>query len=197
MNTNRIEALSDALFAIVLTILILEIKVPHLGDPINSTELLQGLELLVPKFVSFFISFVVIGIFWIGHHNQFPFIERSNRVFLWINIIFFCFVSLIPFSANLLGEYPLNPVSSIFYGSNLFIVGMALYAHWNYAVMAGLTKKLSSSVVTAANKRILVGPACYFLGALTAVINPRLSLVLFIVPVIVQILPGRIDRHLR
>lgn len=197
MKTNRIEALSDALFAIVLTLLILEIRIPQLSNPVSVTELRNSLIMLSPKFISFAVSFVVVSVFWIGHHNQFNFINKSDRIFLWLNILLFMFVSFIPFSSGLLGEYPKNQLSIVFYGVNLIIVGFILYMHWNYAVKNKLTPNLSKEFINGVNKRILIGPLFYFIGIMASFLNPFLSLICFIVPVVIQILPGNIDRFLK
>ncbi len=193
MKTNRIEALSDALFAIVLTILVLEIKIPVDLDE----NLVHGLLDLLPKFVSYILSFIVIGIFWIGHHNTFNFIKKTDRVFLWINIFFFMFISLIPFSASLLGEYWGNGIAINFYGINLIIVGLLMFTLWNYAIKNKLTNSLDKKFINSVNKRILIGPLFYFLGIALSFVNKDLGVLLFFIPVIIQILPASLDKLLK
>lgn len=192
MRTNRIEALTDGIFAIVMTLLILELHIPNIH-----ANLLTQLYNLLPKFISFIISFIILGIFWIGHQNQYAFIKKVDRVFLWINILFFMFVGLVPFSAGLLGEFPQEKISIFIYGLNLTFVGMMMYLHWWYAVKKLIEVELKPEFIKQVNKRILIGPLCYLVALPVSFFSPYLSIFLFILPVIIQVLPGRIDRFLK
>jgi uncharacterized membrane protein len=106
ISKARIEALTDGVFAIVMTLLVLGIVVPHLSHLEASTELPKRLLDLRPVFLSYASSFIVLGFFWIGHDSQFHHIKRVNRTLLWITIFYLMFIALIPFSTALLGEYP-------------------------------------------------------------------------------------------
>lgn len=105
IGKGRIEALADGIFAIAMTLLILEVKVPSLL-PGQLEELPHRLLDLWPKIAAFVISFLVCGVFWVGHHAQLHYVRRADRTFLWLNIAFFLVISAIPFSAALIGEYP-------------------------------------------------------------------------------------------
>src|ERR1700737_1299223 len=105
LSRNRIEALTDGVFAVAMTLLVLDIKVPELPQPMATDELLRQLLALWPKFLSYVISFVILGVYWVGHHVQLSFIRRADRPLLWINILFLLWVALVPFSTALLGEY--------------------------------------------------------------------------------------------
>ena len=103
LETDRLETLADGVFAIAMTILVFEITVPDLATG-ELDQLGSKLLALWPKLLAYVISFIVLGIFWIGHHNQFAFIRRANRTFLWLNIVFLMLIAFIPFSAALLGR---------------------------------------------------------------------------------------------
>jgi uncharacterized membrane protein len=105
LSRNRIEALTDGVFAVAMTLLVLDIKVPELEPPLATAELPLKLLALWPKFLSYLISFVILGIYWVGHHIQLSFIRRADRPLLWINILFLLWVALVPFSTALLSEY--------------------------------------------------------------------------------------------
>lgn len=197
MRTNRIEALSDGIFAIVMTLLVLELKVPHLQNNSNG-ELLRYLLSLSPVFISYVISFIILGIYWVGHHNQMHFIKKSDRTFLWLNLMFFMFVSLVPFSAALLGEFHTDQISVIIYGLNLSFCGLSLFFIWRHAILAKLTEEdISQDFINMVNTRILTTPVICLLAIGVSFINVSASLVLLAVPIIFYILPGRLDKLLK
>ena len=103
LSTHRIEAFSDGVFAIAITLLVLNLQVPEIA---TVSELASKLGALWPKLVSYVLSFMVVGIYWVAHHNTFHYIKRSDRNLLWLNILMMLFVVFIPFPAALLGQYP-------------------------------------------------------------------------------------------
>jgi uncharacterized membrane protein len=129
ITTARIESFSDAVFAVAITLLILNITVPQLAD---ESALGAALRDLTPHFVSFFISFVVIGLYWMAHHAVFRYIRRHDRTLLWLNLFFLLSIVVMPFSTNLLGEYG-TTLAVVFYATNLFLVGVMLTLIWVYA----------------------------------------------------------------
>src|SRR5215471_1982543 len=102
LGRNRIEALTDGVFAVAMTLLVLDIRVPELHQPLATAELPLKLLSLWPKFLSYTISFVILGVYWVGHHVQLSFIRRADRPLLWINILFLLWVALVPFPIGLL-----------------------------------------------------------------------------------------------
>src|SRR5947209_2907092 len=100
ISTGRVETLADGVFAIVMTLLILDIRAP---DVVRDSADLQGkLIALLPHIRGYALSFLILGVLWVGHHNQFYYIKRTDRIFLWINIAFLMCVAFIPFSSALL-----------------------------------------------------------------------------------------------
>jgi uncharacterized membrane protein len=122
--------LTDGVFAIVLTLLVLDLQAPAAS---TYAQLLNELERLTPKFISFVVSFAVVAVFWYGHHMELHFIVRSDRVHLWITLGFLLTICFVPFSASLLGKSQQLPLAASLYGANLCLAGMARYAHWVYA----------------------------------------------------------------
>ncbi len=133
LSKGRIEAFSDGVFAIVITLLVFNIKVPELPRGAPAAELRHALLELWPKFLSYVISVVVVGIYWVAHHAAFHCVKHSDRIFLWINILFLAFVAVIPFSAALLGQYHRYQIAIVFYGANMIAAGLSLYLLWWYA----------------------------------------------------------------
>jgi uncharacterized membrane protein len=130
LTKARVEALTDGIFAVAMTLLILDVKVPVVSHP---SELVREVLALWPKCLSYVISFVMLGIYWVGHHNQFHLIRRTDRALLWINILFMMTISFVPFSTGLLSTYPREPIAVAVYGTNLVVIGLILYGHWSYA----------------------------------------------------------------
>jgi uncharacterized membrane protein len=108
----RLETLDDGVFAIAMTLLVLELRVSTNAE-VTERELVHQLLQLLPKLGSIFLSFLLLGMSWIGHHNQYVYIRRTDCPFLWINILFMFFITLIPFSTALLGEHPTTRTAMI------------------------------------------------------------------------------------
>jgi uncharacterized membrane protein len=137
---ERIILFSDAVFAIAITLLVLEIKVPHISDDTNNS-LLKILIGMTPKFIGFFISFFVIGQYWIVHHKLFGFVEDYNGGLLWLNLIFLLSIVLMPFSTALYSENIKSALSFVIYCSNIFTSGIIAFILWRY--IGSAKRKLS------------------------------------------------------
>src|SRR5215470_3654394 len=136
LKTNRIEALSDGVFAIAMTILVLNISVPA-APTVSGQQLPAALRQLAPQVLVYVVSFVNLGVLWVGQHNQYHFIARADRWFLWINIAYLLLISFMPLSTALLGHYPLHRVALSVYGINLIGATLLLALHWYYATTGG------------------------------------------------------------
>jgi len=108
LSKTRIEALTDGIFAIAMTLMVFDIKVAPVAH-MDQWNLRHELIQLWPRFLAYVISFVMLGVYWVGHHNQYHYIRRTDRPFLWINIFFLMGVSLIPFSTSLLRAISRGP----------------------------------------------------------------------------------------
>ena len=127
LSKERVGFLTDGIFAVVMTLLVLEISVPQISssshDAIDTaavgTELLNGLFDLWPKLLSFVISFIMLAIFWVSHHRLFHYIKHVNRPLMWINFMFLMATCFLPFSSSLLGEYSQQQISIFVFGAKL------------------------------------------------------------------------------
>src|ERR1700676_3442872 len=106
MPTSRIKALSDGVFAIIITLLVLEIHVPEVQDKNISAALEHSLLAMTPKFLSYILSFVLVCIWWVAHHHLFHILKRSDRGLLWLNSLFLLWLAFIPFPTALMGDFP-------------------------------------------------------------------------------------------
>ena len=130
---NRLEALTDGVFAIVMTLLVLELSIPEIAHPSLQAELPKRLLELWPKLYSYVLSFMVLGILWTLHHRSFHSIKRSDNVLVWLNIVFLMFVALIPFSTSLLGSYGTEQLSLVIYAINILLALAMRLIIWTYA----------------------------------------------------------------
>lgn len=197
LGAARIEALSDGVFAIGMTLLIFQLKVPELPRGVSAAELMRGIFALWPQAACFALSFITAGSLWIAHRGQFHYIERTDRPLLWLNIVFLLFVSTIPFVTALLGQYPDYTFAVVLYGANMVLTVMTLWFHWRYATSNHrlTAAHLSDAIVRLQSERILAGPAIYFSAMLIAVWQPWISIACYAIVPIAYALPGAVDRH--
>ncbi len=133
LGKNRIEALSDGIFAIAMTLLILELHVPDLAHNAGNAQLWPALKHLGPKFLTYGFSFITLGVYWVGHHNMYHAIRRSDRVLLSLNILFFMLVSFLPFATSILNAFPMAQIGTLLFGANIAAIGWILCFQWIYA----------------------------------------------------------------
>ena len=137
---ERLILFSDAVFAIAITLLVIEIKIPELHEgPVSDKAILKELAHLIPKFIGFIISFMLIGLYWTIHHRLFGYVANFDKKLLGLNLLFLFFIVLMPFSTGLYGEYA-GPqlfreqlkVPMTFYVLNVFFVGITNYFMWKH-----------------------------------------------------------------
>lgn len=196
IGKHRIEALADGVFAIAMTLLILELRVPLLA-PDQVDQLPGRLLQLWPKLTAYVVSFLICGVYWVGHHAQMHYVRRSDRIFLWTNIVFLMVIAAIPFSAALIGEYPRQSLAIRLYCSNLTLAGVVLFGQLQYAAGWGqlLDHDIDPRFVFLGGQRILMGPAVYLTAAALADLAPLASLVLCGIVPVLYLLPGRVDHY--
>src|ERR1051325_2879669 len=132
MEKSRLEAFSDGVFAIVITLLILDIRFPE----VDYSQFRVTLISLLPRILAYVMSFIIIGVYWVTHHNSMHAMRKTDRNFLWLNILLLLCVSFIPFPTSLLGRYPFQAWPIIIYGCTLLTcnaVGyvMLVYVHYH------------------------------------------------------------------
>jgi uncharacterized membrane protein len=199
-DTGRIEAFSDGVFAIAITLLIIEIGVPHLEDEPPGTTLPQALVGLWPSYLGYVISFLQIGVIWANHHNRFRFIERSDHGLLFLNILFLMCVAFIPFPTALLAEYLERTASEretagVIYAGTLAVTAVFFTLLWLYAAANRLVdRNLDPSLVRAMTRRYLLGTVAYLLVFVLAYANVAASLILIVILALLFVLPEPGDR---
>lgn len=195
-GTSRVEAFSDGVFAIVVTLLVLELRVPHLPENFTSIDVLNELIHLAPKFISFALSFLVIAIFWVNHHQFFHSLEKTDRTLLWLNnLVLFC-LSFIPFPTAFIGEYPTGVVPVMLYGFAMFAASISFNILLRHAIRADLFHpSISKQVLRESVRKGKFGPVIYFISIVAALISVYISLAIYILVPVFYFIPQRIVRE--
>jgi len=183
LNNQRIEAISDGVFAIALTLLILDIKVPVSEFITTEKDLFNAFVGLAPKLLSYFLSFMTLGIYWAAHSSQFHYISKSDRHLNWINLFFLLFVSIVPFTTAFLSAFITFKLAIGIYWLNVFLLGLMLAINWKYALkndFISLDDNEKVLVTNAIKKRVIEAQTFYSLGALLCLINTYLSIAVLI-----------------
>ena len=176
---GRTEAFSDAVIAIAITLLVLELKVPHVEH-----GLLAVLAAQWPSYVAYVISFVTIGIIWVNHHQLFDRLRHVDRPLLFLNLFFLMTVAVLPFPTALFSDYLLTPregsVAAAVYCGNMALMGVAFGLMWVYAVQHPwlIARGVAETITMGFRLRFTVGIPIYTLGVVFAFVDPRASLAL-------------------
>jgi uncharacterized membrane protein len=188
---HRLSALSDGIFAIAMTLLVLDLHV-RLRDVLGTEgSLWHALVHLGPHFLTYFMSFLTLGIFWLGQQAQLDHFERGDRRLAWIHVAFLCAVSLMPFSTSLLAEFVHYRVALALYWANLATLGALLYASLAYAAHAGLASVETASA-NALHKRRIVGYQAVYAGCFAlCFVDTYLSIGLLIAAQLYSVLSTR------
>ncbi len=133
MNKNRLEAFSDGVFAIAITLLVLNVKVPNKQN-ITNAELDNILAASTNQLLSFGFSFLVIGVFWVAHHRIFSFAKVVDTTLIWLNIIYLMFIATIPFPASILADNFFLPTTILLYTGTLFVISILNYIMFRYII---------------------------------------------------------------
>jgi uncharacterized membrane protein len=179
-ETGRTEAFSDGVFAIAITLLVLELKVPHLGEGVTAGSLARALADQWPSYTSFVISFFTILIMWVNHHAMFGMIRRINLPFLYANGFLLLLVTFIPYPTAVLATYletPAATVAGAFFAGTYVLLGVAYNLLW-YAAIRGnglLRRDVTPEMVEARTRRFWLGPPLYLVATAAAFLSVFLS----------------------
>ena len=192
-SLERLAALSDGIFAVAMTLLVLDLHVPmseaiHIEQPLwvsgaiqSESVLWHALVKLLPSLLTYFMSFLTLGIFWVGQQTQLNHFARSDRHLTWFHLAYLLAVSLTPFSTGLLAEFITYRLALVVYWLNILLLGAVLFASWRYAQRVGLMKdEATVEVRSATERRIVIAQTLYAFGALLCIINTYVSIAFII-----------------
>lgn len=186
---DRVLSFSDGVFAIAITLLAFNVDVPQIPFANVHTDLAARLWELVPSLISFAISFAVIGIYWVAHHQIFRHIRRYNTNLLWLNLLLLFFVAILPFPTGLLGTYGNQRLAVIFYAACLALTGLAQFLLWWYA--AGkhrlVDRQLDPGVIRHMSIRTAVPSAIFIVSIPLAYAHLRIAEIAWALMLVAQI----------
>jgi uncharacterized membrane protein len=180
-SLERLAALSDGIFAVVMTLLVLDLHVPVREGLHSEAALWHELARLAPQTLTYVLSFLTLGIFWAGQQTQLNQLARSNRDLTWIHLGFLLGVSLMPFSTGLLAEFITFRLALVAYWLNLLLLGALLFVSRRYAVRAGLLRDdVTAEMLAAGERRIVVYQALYAVCVLVGLVSTYAGIALLV-----------------
>jgi TMEM175 potassium channel family protein len=196
-GTSRVEAFSDGVIAIIVTLLIFEVRLPEVGPNATNAEMWAAFVSVAPKLASFAVSFVTIAIFWVNHHSFFSGITHTDWKLLWANNLLLFFLAIVPFTTAVLGDHLLQPVAIAAYALDLGLAGLAFTLMGWYVLFPG--RLVDPGITDRARRmevrRSIVGGFTYLLSVPLAFVAPPVALVLFVAIPIAFIVPGVLGRR--
>lgn len=176
---DRLNTLADGVFAIAMTLLVLELGVPVATA--DNGELTELLVEMLPEFLIYGLSFLVLGVFWLVHSMIFEAIERSDTTLVWLNIVYLMFVALIPFSTALIGEQGAMTATALFYGANMLVLFFLGWATWSYATSGQLNVagNVDPELVRGVKTMGLVYFGVFAVPLVLAFISPASSMIIY------------------
>ena len=171
-NLDRLAGLSDGIFAVGMTLLVLGLSVPTLRAGAGEGDLWRALLELSPNALVYTMSFMTLGIFWVGQGTQLNLLARSNRHYSWLQLAFLLSVTLVPFSTALLARYPTLRVALVEYWLNIVLLGLTLLAGLQYALRAGLFKEDTPEAAPLMRGRIVIAQSLYAIATATCIVFP-------------------------
>ena len=207
-DTSRVEAFSDGVFAIAITLLILQINVPRPQSPSEPLNLWAGLLGLWPSYFAYILSFVTIGIYWTRHHYLFILYQRADYALKWLNLFFLMCISFLPFPTDVLATYltdpthhhPLNRTAAVtFYAIGLLLPAVSWTVTWLYASRGYrlLDPRLDAGFVRAVTVKYSVSVAAYLGAVLVSLIDYRLGLGVCVGVTFLYLFPPRAPIYVR
>ena len=187
MTRNRLEAFSDGVIAIIITIMVLELRVPH------GTEL-DSLKSLLPSFLSYVLSFIYLGIYWNNHHHLLHTVKKVSGGILWANLHLLFWLSLIPFVTGWMGENHFAPTPSAFYGINLLMAAIAYYILQTVILKIHGEDSLLAKAI-GSDLKGKISPILYVIAILASFFNEWISGGIYVFVALIWLIPDkRIER---
>ena len=193
-GTGRLEAFSDGVFAIVVTLLIIEVHLPTLVGS-GTPAMLAALGEIAPKLLSFTVSFATVAIYWVNHHHFFSRVTHSDWKLLWANNVLLFWLTVVPFTTAVVGDHPTEPVAVFIYGVNLGLAAASFSLMGWYVFFKG---DLVAATVTQDERRrewrkATTGAAVYLGAALIGLVAPPIALLLFLILPLAWVVPTLLD----
>ncbi len=194
-STKRLEALTDGIFAIAMTILVVSLDIPHLSGGSANADMSFFLFGQAHKILNYFLSFVLLAVFWIQHHEQSHVTDRTDNSHLWINMFLLMFISLIPFTTSLISTFTYDRLDEGIFGFNILIIGLLYYLNLYYAGTRNCLSKTCKdqpALIQKLRSNALITPAVAVVGIIFALFTPYYSpFVYLMIPALMVVKSGK------
>ena len=189
----RVLTFSDGMFAIAMTLLVVGIEVPDIPDTESVSELWDAVTDLDGSFISFFISFAVIGRYWIAHHQFFSLLKRMDLGLIWLNLLYLCFIAFLPFPTGLLGNFFENPLAFTIYAIAVAIVSGMEVVMFRHARRRDLLARTMPDDVYRYGVMLSVTPVVYFLLSIPVafLVDPSIAVLVWLLAAPMQLFADR------
>lgn len=189
-SKNRLLALMDGVYAIAMTILVLNMDVASMATDIERAGLPKALLNMRADFFSYFLGFFLLGSLWLVHYRQSRYIKKVDEKYIWINIVGMMFISLIPFSVSLISDYGDDMTAALFFHINLLVAGLVFYSQWTYvATKVDLLKeKIDQKTGKLEMRRNILLPIVAVLAIVVAFVSPGWSMIVYMSIPLVKII---------
>jgi uncharacterized membrane protein len=195
-GTTRVEAFSDGVVAIIVTLLIFEVRLPELPAGATNDQMLAAFTSIWPKLASFAVSFFTVAIFWVNHHNFFAGVTHTDWKLLWANNLLLFFLAIVPFTTAVLGDHLGQPIAVAAYALNLGLAGASFTLMGWYVLLRArlIDPRISEPARRIEVQRSVLGSTLYLLGVPLGLLFPVAAEVLFVAVPIAFIVPGLFGR---
>ena len=196
---GRLEALTDGIMAVAMTILVLDLKFDATEAIKTDEHLLRHLLDIERTFTVYLVSFVVLGMCWIGHHAQFHFVRRADRGLMWINLAFMLLVTVVPFTTSLMIDYEDLRLPCVLFGAVQLLLSLTLLANLGYVARRPALRDdaLTPEVAASMRRRLLLLSAVPAVSMAIALVSTRVALYLYALTIVVQFVQKPLDAALR
>jgi uncharacterized membrane protein len=201
IGTTRVETFSDGVIAIIITIMVLSLKLPDINHPDSAWTVQHQLKTLIPYFITYAFSFLMIGIFWINHHHMFHMLEKTDEKLLMLNLLFMFWMSLIPLSTAMMGANLMIEDSVALYGFIMLMTTVSFAIMRSYTISKNLVHKDTDQEITRkirwvslkARSKSYLGSVAYLFSVPMAYVNIYLAFVFFLIAPVIFFIPDGID----
>lgn len=196
MSKDRVEAFSDGVFAIILTLLVLELRVPDIADHSSLGQYAAAMAPVIPKVITFVLTFVLICIHWVSHHYFLHQLQHATIGLVWLNNLFLLWICFMPYPTAMLGDHPIDQFPILLYGVNQLLASLTFFAFRSYATKHQLFVDDASARAMGPRHSI---PAITILtlSILFAFVNVYLSLICFLIVPLLYFVPTMLERNIK
>nr|WP_320161560.1 TMEM175 family protein [uncultured Methanoregula sp.] len=189
-DKSRVDTLTDGVFAIAMTLLVTGLDIPRLGGIITSGTVDTVILNLFPDVIHYLIAFILLANFWWAHHLRSHYLKAASRKIIFLNMVTLLFVGLIPFSTNLVGDFPLNAHAALIFEVNLLCLGLLSVLQWNNVIASGicLKKDANQKIMTMLKEDAYIFPILSFVAIVLSLVSiPWSAFIYFIAPVYILV----------